>query len=299
MMRITRMDLDGKGKGSPEGLVAGILQIEKDLPIPVPIVELCKQLDIQAINELETDGFEGGLITDVAKSSGIILVNKHRPRQRQRFTIAHELGHFLIPTHTPGPEGRFLCSREDMHRLTAKDQDRRARMEVDANRFASLILIPPPALRKELGARSHADVRHVSELAAHFDVSKEAMARAYAGYHSDTIAILICKDGKLIRCYKNQLRFPFIQPTMGQLIPTGSLYHRTSRIAGNATELEECIPDIWINVDRGQRAPALSEQVFAQHNGYAMILLKLDIPDEDEEDEENYLRQRWHVGFHR
>ena len=68
------MDLDGKGAGSPEGLVRLILNAEKNLPIPVPIEDLCHQLDIKQIAPLETQGFEGGLITDITRSSGIVLV---------------------------------------------------------------------------------------------------------------------------------------------------------------------------------------------------------------------------------
>ncbi len=207
-MRIKRMDLDGKG------------------PIPVPIEELCAQLDISKIAELETEAFEGGLITDTPRSSGIILVNMNRPRQRQRFSIAHELGHFLIPTHMPSADGRFLCSREDMRKLSAKENDRRARMEVEANRFSALILIPPPAFRKDLQALPNANLSHVVRLARRYDVSKEAMSRAYASYHDETLAIVVCKDGRILRTYRDTIRFPFIQPSNGQRVPQDSLYHR-------------------------------------------------------------------------
>jgi hypothetical protein len=38
-MQISRIDL--ADKGSPEGIVMAILKAEPDLPIPVPIEELC------------------------------------------------------------------------------------------------------------------------------------------------------------------------------------------------------------------------------------------------------------------
>jgi hypothetical protein len=73
-MKVTRLDLDGTG--SPFGLVSKILKIESDLKIPVPIIELAQQLDIDRIETLETEAFEGGLLTDEGRSTGIILVNK-------------------------------------------------------------------------------------------------------------------------------------------------------------------------------------------------------------------------------
>ena len=137
-MSVTRIDL--ADRGSPEALVGLILKHEPGLKVPVPIEELCLQLDIEKIVPLDVEGFEGGLITDTAKSRGIILVRESAWQTRRRFTIGHELGHFLMPSHMP-EEGRFLCSREDMMRLTAKESDRHEKIEVEANSAARL---PPP-----------------------------------------------------------------------------------------------------------------------------------------------------------
>jgi len=82
-LTISRLDLDGAV--SPAALVTRILQLEPHLPIPVPIEQLCFQLDIASIGELETDGFEAALLTDDCKSAGAILVAKDRSRQRRRF----------------------------------------------------------------------------------------------------------------------------------------------------------------------------------------------------------------------
>jgi Zn-dependent peptidase ImmA (M78 family) len=80
-----------------------------------------QELDIADIRDMSTDGFEGGLITDDARSSGYILVNRSARRRRRRFTIGHELGHFLMTTHKV-PAGGFQCSRDDMRRWTDKEQ---------------------------------------------------------------------------------------------------------------------------------------------------------------------------------
>lgn len=92
---ISRLDLDGKGAGSPEGLVLRILKAEPTLRIPVPVEELCGKLDISSIEYEALEGLEGALITTPERESGIILVKEASHRFRQRFTIGHELGHFL------------------------------------------------------------------------------------------------------------------------------------------------------------------------------------------------------------
>jgi Zn-dependent peptidase ImmA (M78 family) len=158
-MKVTRLDLDGTG--SPEGLVAKILKAEPTLSYPIPIEDVAKALDIQEIGELETTAFEGGLLMDQHRSSGIILVNKAARGGRRRFTIGHELGHFCIITHKPIEGDRFLCSRDDMRRWSASEQDTYARMEVEANRFSALLLMPPPMLRNYMSKLGDPDLTQV------------------------------------------------------------------------------------------------------------------------------------------
>lgn len=294
-MPVCRMDL--ADAGSPEKLVTLILQGEPDLPIPVPIEELCRQLDIEDFQDLETDGFEGGLLTDADRSFGYILVKKGF-EERRRFTIAHELGHFLMPLHIPDQAGRFLCSRADMLRLNPKQGDRRQRMEAEANRFASLILMPPPALRLAMRPCREPDLQHIPKLARDFKVSKEAMARAYAQYHEAPVAIIVTQHGQILRCYKN-VAFPFVIPASGTAVPAGSLFHRGPHERSIASDFAECVPDLWIEVKRGQRAPTLYEQVYHQQEGFALILLHPERADEDEEAEEREIEESWRVGFHR
>ena len=105
-MNISRLDLDGAG--SPTALVARILKLVPDLPIPVPIETLCEQLDISGIEDLHTEGFAAALLTDELRSEGTMLVAKGRSWQRRRFSIGHELGHFLIQAHTPPTSGVAL-----------------------------------------------------------------------------------------------------------------------------------------------------------------------------------------------
>jgi hypothetical protein len=66
---ISRMDIDGKGSGSPMGIVGLILKHEPDMRPPIPIERLCAQLDIVAIEEHDSDNFEGVLVTDANKHS--------------------------------------------------------------------------------------------------------------------------------------------------------------------------------------------------------------------------------------
>jgi len=291
-MDILRMDL--ADTGSPEGLVSLILKHEPSLPLPVPIEELALQLEVEEIAELKTEGFEGGLITDTNRSRGIILVKKGVSAARRRFTIGHELGHFLVANHVPDKDGQFLCSKTDLRTLSAKEGDRRAKMEVEANRFSSLLLMPPPRLRDAFKKHPSPSLEHVFDLADRFGVSKEAMARAYAGYHPEVLAFIVVKDGKVGRVYHDRKRFPFITASRDKPVPQGSLFYKKGFTIGIPSAIDSRLPDIWIDVSRDRRGATLSEQVCLQQNGYALIMLWHENAEDDEdENEDTTARDRW------
>ena len=292
-MPISRKDLTGAS--SPEALVKRILQAEPNLSVPVPIQELCARLGILKIEDLDTDEFEGGLVTDANRSEGTIQA-KRGGEPRRRFTIAHELGHFLLAHHIPDQPGRFLCKKSDLLRLTAKAGDQRQRREVEANRFAALVLMPPHLLRQAMAAFREPDLEHVLMLARDFAVGKEPAARAYVQYHLERIAIVVAGNGRVQRCYRS-LSFPAIICAVGSPVPTGSLFHSSPHRPNIVSDTAACSPDAWIDVRRDLHAPSLSEQVYLQQSGFALILLRLEaFPEESAE--ERRLEEGWRHRFH-
>ncbi|WP_246689404.1 ImmA/IrrE family metallo-endopeptidase [Methylobacterium sp. WL19] len=250
---------------------------------------------ILRIDDLDADGFEGGLATDAKRSEGIILA-KRGGEPRRRFTIAHELGHFLMAHHVPDQPGRFLCKSSDLLRVQAKEGDQRQRREVEANRFAALVLMPPHLLRGAMAAFREPDLHHVLTLARDFAVGRETAARAYVQYHPERIAIVVAGNGRVQRCYRS-LSFPAIVCAGGSPVPLHSLYHSSSHRPNIASDIAVCSADLWIDVKRDLRAPALYEQVYLQQNGFAMIMLCLK-PVPEESAEERRLEEGWRHRFH-
>ncbi len=158
-------------------------------------------------------------------------------------------------------------------------------MEVEANRFASLILMPPPLLGPYFKTRRDPDVGHMAQLAAEFKVSKQAMANTYAQYQGEMLAFVFTKGGRVLFPYKH-LNFPFLTVRNGQVVPDGSLLKRRGAREGIASDVCECVPDIWINVERGKPAPHLYEQVLGQRDDFAILMLWLEPRDENEEEDD-------------
>jgi Zn-dependent peptidase ImmA (M78 family) len=110
---------------------------------------------------------------DQAQSGFRIRLNRHEKIERQRFTLAHEIAHFLLHRHDIG--GGLVD--DAMYRSSLS-----SRKEVEANKLASELIMPTNLVRKEREARAGLPADDlISELATVFRVSKQAM-RIKLGY---------------------------------------------------------------------------------------------------------------------
>jgi len=133
--------------------------------IPVKIGELARQLGlIVKVSTLDV-GISG--LIEPFEGAFKIIVNKHEPSYRRRFTLAHEVAHYLLHRHLIA-DG---ISDNILYRSRLSDA-----VEAEASRLASDILMPPVKVtewKNQAGDQRMADM--VSQLAAYFDVSEEAM----------------------------------------------------------------------------------------------------------------------------
>lgn len=276
-MTISRLDLDGLG--APAAIARRIHELESELPLIVPLERLCSEFDISSIEDVETEAFEAALVMDVHKAAGAILLASNRSPQRRRYSLAHELGHWLIPTHRPDAGQGFECQLDDLHLVDEKEQNRRRRIEAEANRFASALLMPPRRVRAEMSRTP--DLQDIIALAGKFGVSKEAMARAFVDASREPVAILVLHRGLVTRVYRNE-EFPWIDVRIGHKAPSESIASAV-RPAASMSELEECDPTIWLTDRDAARTELLLEQLLGQAHEYAMVLLHAELTDPDDD----------------
>ena len=111
---------------------------------------------------------EGALVRnpDSPNEWGIFYNDKARP-ERQRFTLAHELGHFVLHRDS---HASFNCDKESIY----TGADTLKQIEREADEFASNLLMPGDLLRERI-ADKRIDFHLMGELAKTFGVSLEAM----------------------------------------------------------------------------------------------------------------------------
>jgi Zn-dependent peptidase ImmA (M78 family) len=135
--------------------------------IPVDVQAAAERLGVIVYSKKLPPKISGMLVQDDrygSRSGFVIFVEQTEPAVRQRFTAAHELGHFALHRAMIGTgiTDNYLLRSEGMTN----------RQEVEANKFAADLLMPMDQIEK---AMSRGTVTP-EDLAAEFDVSKVAMS---------------------------------------------------------------------------------------------------------------------------
>lgn len=134
---------------------------------PVKLGAIAKRLGVKVLLSTLPRGTSG----QIGQENGgfVIRINRHEAKHRQRFTLAHELAHFLLHRDRIVAEGGWS---ENV--LLRSGQP--ASIEYEANRLASDLVIPSGQLAEATAEYSGPMTSEVIEdLARRFGVSTAAM----------------------------------------------------------------------------------------------------------------------------
>lgn len=134
---------------------------------PVKVGELASALGIEVVRAGLAPKISGLIQPSRTARAGYeIRVNKYETRERQRFTVAHEIAHFLL--HRDDIGNGVVDSIMYRSSLTS-------RKESEANRLAAAIVMPYDAVRREFAKIDSTASDAAERLAATFGVSTPAM----------------------------------------------------------------------------------------------------------------------------
>lgn len=142
------------------------------LPVLVDVVAHRLGLKVEAVQLGEN---VSGLLVLVG-GKGTIGYNSSHPEVRQRFTIAHEIGHYILHQ---GQDSLFIDKKYgavyQRNELSSSGEDSR---EIQANGFAAALLMPADLVEEEFATSEFdlGDEYALIELARKFKVSSQAMA---------------------------------------------------------------------------------------------------------------------------
>jgi Zn-dependent peptidase ImmA (M78 family) len=156
--------------------------------VPVDPAQIAQELGIEVRLEKVDDGLSGFLLRDQKNDRVVIGANlRHHPKRR-KFTVAHELGHFLLheaaTVHLDERKPGYIVQRRDEKSSTGEDV-----FEREANLFAAELLMPAKAIAKDLRDRAFDvfaddDEAFMKALADKYGVSTQALTirLGYLGY---------------------------------------------------------------------------------------------------------------------
>jgi Zn-dependent peptidase ImmA (M78 family) len=156
-----------------------ILEKNNLLEVPICVEKLASTLGLLVDYIPLQDDVSGLLLFEniEGKCQGFIGINISHSAVRQRFTIAHEIGHYILHCgQTKTLPEVFIDKKFKRNLASSEGTDRK---EIQANLFASFLLMPKEILENRIAGLDFdlVDDLVLSQLARDFEVSLQAMSR--------------------------------------------------------------------------------------------------------------------------
>lgn len=142
--------------------------------IPVDIRGLCDELGVQ-VHSAFLDPDISGMLESKGNGRYKITVNASDRATRQRFTIAHELGHYILHRSLIGDGVDDDRAYRSTNKGIYHNTNIGPRQETEANKFAADVLMPWAQVKKYREACAGTPDQLVTKLAGQFQVSRQAM----------------------------------------------------------------------------------------------------------------------------
>jgi hypothetical protein len=134
---------------------------------PVPLGALAAGLGVEVRLSALRPGESGSI--ELENGRFVIKVNRHETRERQRFTLAHEIAHYLLHKNLILSDGKI--SDTVLYRSGQPE-----RIEFEANRLAADLIMPDELIKADLSKIGPSITEEAIEYLAHeWQVSRAAM----------------------------------------------------------------------------------------------------------------------------
>ena len=223
-----------------------------------------------SVEAVPADGFAGVLLR--MEDAGTILVDQKMGEARQRFTIAHEIGHASLHPQT---DPRHTCGLNDVREFSIAAKPR----EREANVFASELLMPADMFRTLISyPPSMENIRHLAET---FRTSLSSSAIRYCSFTGERCAIVFSKDNEIKWAAPSAdfgyevLRFGYLDP---ETYAADAFSGKVLREGMRTAPLEA-----WVEDEVPVRAVVHEDSLAMPRLDAVLTLLWIEGADEDEE----------------
>jgi len=142
---------------------------------------------IMEVIGVDLEDCEGALQPSLSGEKWGIYYSTNCSPERQRFTAAHEFGHYLLHRKRY-PQG----FRSDEAAVDGRTKDD---IEREANEFAATLLMPLDDFRRQISAKCQPNFDQLSACATRYDVSLVAVILRWLRYTEQSAIIVVSRDG--------------------------------------------------------------------------------------------------------
>ncbi|WP_262249874.1 ImmA/IrrE family metallo-endopeptidase [Parapedobacter soli] len=189
--------------------------------------------------------------------------------KRGRFTLAHELGHYLIDEHRIALKYGMITPHQSKNGLLNKDL-----IELEADYFASTLLMPEIPFR-EICARKNFSFQLLEDISNTFQVSIMAAILRFIEVGSREFMVVVSKN-KMVRWYakSNDFQKVSFKFNVTSSLPKDSMSYSFTNVMDRdyLSNIEEVDTEIWFF--QGFYGSTVFEQYYySEINGYLITLL--------------------------
>lgn len=216
----------------------------------------------------------------------------------QRFTVAHELGHFFLPGHP-----QEIQAASGVHVSRAGFSQGAASIEIEADHFAAGLLMPTHLVRQCL-RRNALGLDGVLQLSGEADCSLTAAAIRAAECAEVPMAVIVSRGEEIAYGFLSEsfkALKPSRYPRKGMALPAGATraFNATpSNVTAGTRRCGETRVSDWFE---GTLHTRLDEEIIGLGRyGFTLTVLsgeELPLDPEDDEDEEERLIDSWTPRF--
>ena len=229
------------------------------------------------IQEVDAEGFEGSLVRALDGPKGIIAIKQSiREHSRKRFTIAHEIGHYVIPGHRTLEN---VCTSS----MVESWQKGLSRAELEANEFAVELLLPSRYVREPL--RLHdPSLKTIRKVASQFETSLTATTLRFVSL-TNLPCVAVWSEAKRALWYRRSDAFPFYLSK--EILPCdGSFAYRLFEGSNAPDDFAEIPAETWLDRRDADKVVRVLEHSISMPNYDAVLtLLQFQLKDVGDEDD--------------
>jgi Zn-dependent peptidase ImmA (M78 family) len=146
------------------------------------------------------DGFEGMLKANKSKTKWLIVYNDGNGSEgRQRFTVAHEFGHYMVHREL---QNEFACLDDEISTGERSKRD----IEAEADQFASTLLMPYDDFRRQVNGQP-ISFDLIGHCADRYGVSLTAAALRWIDIAPERAILIASRDDHMLWAKSNEDAF--------------------------------------------------------------------------------------------